>query len=239
MVMSSYNDKLNSPIPLVILAGGLGSRLLGTESLPKPLVTVQGKPLITHIIDYFLRAKVFSRFIVLTCCDHDQIFASTLRPYASAAEIEIVNEPARSGRLGALKYLCIFKPDLKYFFVCNGDTLFTNPIRNDIIQSFEDWGSSSTIAYVATADTSRTDYKLVSLSNTEDQSAYQNSGLCYLSSDTVGNWVNQYGLNTDIDNCLFSSDSSNKTKVSVLHTELLDCGTPYRLMKARASSFLQ
>ena len=46
-------------LPLLILAGGLGTRLSEyTETIPKPMITIGGKPIISHIINYY----------VLRCC---------------------------------------------------------------------------------------------------------------------------------------------------------------------------
>ena len=39
---------------IVILAGGKGSRFSGlTSSIPKPLINVNGKPIITRIIEHY------------------------------------------------------------------------------------------------------------------------------------------------------------------------------------------
>lgn len=54
-----------SEIPAVILAGGRGSRLRElTREVPKPLVRVQGKPLIRYIVDHYQNFGV-QRFYVL------------------------------------------------------------------------------------------------------------------------------------------------------------------------------
>ncbi|MCP2731486.1 sugar phosphate nucleotidyltransferase, partial [Limnofasciculus baicalensis] len=38
---------------IIVLAGGLGTRLKPiTENLPKPLVSIAGKPFLTYIFDY-------------------------------------------------------------------------------------------------------------------------------------------------------------------------------------------
>ncbi|MBQ7815743.1 MAG: NTP transferase domain-containing protein [Oscillospiraceae bacterium] len=50
------NVKVNNPldIPVVIMAGGLGTRLYPyTKILPKPLIPVGEKPIVEHIIDHF------------------------------------------------------------------------------------------------------------------------------------------------------------------------------------------
>ena len=51
----SHKDTPLDEIPLVILAGGLGTRLRGatTEDLPKPLVPIGGKPILWHIMKLY------------------------------------------------------------------------------------------------------------------------------------------------------------------------------------------
>lgn len=52
--------------PVLILSGGRGTRLREkTESLPKPLVEVGGRPLIWHVIQIYVR-QGFTRFELLT-----------------------------------------------------------------------------------------------------------------------------------------------------------------------------
>ena len=51
---SSVKVKKNLDLPVVIMAGGLGTRLYPyTKILPKPLIPVGEKPIIEHIIDHF------------------------------------------------------------------------------------------------------------------------------------------------------------------------------------------
>ena len=41
---------------VIILAGGKGTRLSEyTQSIPKPMVKIGGKPIIQHIIDYYYK----------------------------------------------------------------------------------------------------------------------------------------------------------------------------------------
>ena len=97
--------KLPDParIPVVILCGGLGTRLRGAgESVPKPLVDVGGKPILWHIMklyahyghrrfilclgyrswdikEYFLRYRQHvGDFVVRLSDDHEPIFTNQL-----------------------------------------------------------------------------------------------------------------------------------------------------------------
>ena len=52
--MTDYNP---ADIPVVILCGGMGTRLReASEKLPKPLVDVGGKPILWHVM------KIYSHF---------------------------------------------------------------------------------------------------------------------------------------------------------------------------------
>ena len=46
----SSKDTPTADIPVVILAGGMGTRMReATESLPKPMVDIGGKPILWHM----------------------------------------------------------------------------------------------------------------------------------------------------------------------------------------------
>jgi len=48
---------------VVILAGGLGTRIADHSSLPKPMITINGKPIISHILEIFI-SQGFNEFII-------------------------------------------------------------------------------------------------------------------------------------------------------------------------------
>ncbi len=60
-------------IPIVILAGGYGSRLSEkTNSLPKPMIDVGDKPILHHIINIFIN-QGFKKFFILGGYKHEII----------------------------------------------------------------------------------------------------------------------------------------------------------------------
>lgn len=60
----------NSKISVVIMAGGLGTRLIPfTKILPKPLIPLDDKPIIEHILDKFLKSN-FKKFITILNFKH-------------------------------------------------------------------------------------------------------------------------------------------------------------------------
>ena len=55
---------MSSDVPVVILCGGMGTRLReASEKLPKPLVDIGGKPILWHIMKHYRQAG-FRRFIL-------------------------------------------------------------------------------------------------------------------------------------------------------------------------------
>ena len=59
---NNINKELN--VPLVIMAGGLGSRLSPlTNVLPKALIPIKGKPIINYIIENFFRYGINEIYI--------------------------------------------------------------------------------------------------------------------------------------------------------------------------------
>ena len=63
----------NADIPVVILCGGMGTRLReASESLPKPLVDIGGKPILWHIMKLY-GSYGFRRFILCLGYKSDQI----------------------------------------------------------------------------------------------------------------------------------------------------------------------
>lgn len=106
---------------MVIMAGGLGTRLQPhTETCPKPLLPVAGKPMLEHIIDR-ARADGFSRFILAI-----RYLGGMIRDYFGDGSrwnvtIEYVEEAQPLGTAGALGLVQPTPPDP--IVVTNGDVL--------------------------------------------------------------------------------------------------------------------
>jgi len=109
------------PNAMVIMAGGLGTRLRPhTESCPKPMLPVAGKPMLEYIIE---RAKVegFTHFIIAI-----QYLGHIIEDYFGNGErfgvrIEYLRETTPLGTAGALSLMNPV-PELP-FVVTNGDVL--------------------------------------------------------------------------------------------------------------------
>jgi dTDP-glucose pyrophosphorylase len=118
-------DEIDTPVErpnlMVIMAGGLGTRLRPhTETCPKPMLPVAGKPMLERIIE---RAKLegFRRFIIsIHYLGHmiEEYFGNGER---LGVQITYLKEMTPLGTAGALGLLSP-RPDLP-FIVTNGDVL--------------------------------------------------------------------------------------------------------------------
>lgn len=109
------------PNPMVIMAGGSGTRLLPhTELCPKPLLPVAGKPMLEHIVER-ARADGFRHFIMAV-----HYLSHMIEEYFGDGQrwdvhVEYVREDTPLGTAGALGQLQP-APD-EAFVVTNGDVL--------------------------------------------------------------------------------------------------------------------
>jgi len=114
--------------PVVIMAGGLGTRLGElTKETPKPMLKIGTKPILQSIINSFMDAG-FSNFYIAV-----NYKAEVIKNYFQdgshlGANIQYIEEKERLGTAGALSYLKNkFNED---FFVINGDVLASFDINN-------------------------------------------------------------------------------------------------------------
>jgi dTDP-glucose pyrophosphorylase len=116
--IAALPDRSNT---MIIMAGGMGTRLRPhTETCPKPLLRVAGKPMLEHIID---RAKLdgFKRFVLSV-----HYMAHMIEDYFGngerwQVEIDYLREQSPLGTAGALGLLA--PRPVESFVVTNGDVL--------------------------------------------------------------------------------------------------------------------
>jgi NDP-sugar pyrophosphorylase family protein len=108
-------------IQAVILAGGLGTRMRPhTETIPKPMLLVRGRPFIEHQIE-LLSAAGFRRFLLLVGWLGEQIEEHLGDGARFGVEIRYSYEPTPLGTGGALRNAAdMLEPQ---FVLVNGDTL--------------------------------------------------------------------------------------------------------------------
>lgn len=128
--------------PVVIMAGGLGSRLAPlTDEMPKPMLPVGGRPLLEHIVDQFVR-QGFRRFIFSVNYKKEIIENHFGDGSAFGASIRYIEEEARLGTAGALTLL---PENLESpFIVMNGDILTTLNF-GDLVEAHLSGGAMATM----------------------------------------------------------------------------------------------
>lgn len=108
-------------IDVVIMAGGKGERLRPyTQILPKPLVPINNKPMLEHIIENFQYFN-FNKFHLIL--NHQaNLIKSYFDNIKKNLKINYIKEPKVLGTAGGLRYLNKISSD--DFIVANCDTLF-------------------------------------------------------------------------------------------------------------------
>lgn len=128
---------MSGPTDAMVLAAGLGTRMRPiTDTLPKPLVEVGGKPLIGHVLDHLAAAGV-ARAVVNVHHHAEQMEAYLGRREAPA--ITVSDERARlldSGG-GVVKALPLLKGDA--VFVLNSDTFWLDGASSNVARMRAFW----------------------------------------------------------------------------------------------------
>ncbi len=119
--LKDFLTPLEHPNLVVLMAGGLGSRLMPlTEDCPKPLLCVGGKPILQIILESFVRSG-FRRFAISVNYKAEMVERHFGDGSAWGARIEYLHEPTRLGTAGALALLP--QRPAEPFLVMNGDLL--------------------------------------------------------------------------------------------------------------------
>ena len=91
-------------VPVVIMAGGKGTRLEPfTKVLPKPLLPINEKPIIEHIIEKF--TDVGCSEFYLTVNYKGKILKAYFEELSPQYSVSFIDEPMPLGTAGSLKYL--------------------------------------------------------------------------------------------------------------------------------------
>lgn len=119
--LNSLRNQQKRPEEVVLMAGGLGSRLKErTEHTPKPLLTIGGKPILETILENFIEYG-FSNFTISLGYRAEQIQEYFGDGARWGVRIRYVSEDTPLGTAGALQLLNP-RPQ-ETFFVMNGDVL--------------------------------------------------------------------------------------------------------------------
>lgn len=121
------------PLDAVIMAGGMGTRLRPlTENIPKPLLSVGGKPIVEHNIDRLRAFGIINLTISINYLG-EQIVEYFGDGAAKNMNINYVTEDEPRGTIGAISDVPGFKND--YVLVMNSDLLTTIDIEEMFLQA--------------------------------------------------------------------------------------------------------
>ena len=121
-IFNSEKEQVNlKNIDVVIMAGGKGERLKPyTEVLPKPLIPVNNKPMLEHIIENFSYFN-FSKFHLVL--NHQaNLIKSYFQTIKKNYRLNYIKEPKPLGTAGGIYFVKKIKSD--DFIIANCDTLF-------------------------------------------------------------------------------------------------------------------
>ena len=108
------------PLQAVLMAGGRGERLRPlTDSLPKPLLPVAGKPIIEYNVEELESYGVKKIYVTVNYLEN--LIRSHFEGRKGRAGVECVSEPKRLGTFGSLAY--IGEVDTEDIIVMNSDLL--------------------------------------------------------------------------------------------------------------------
>ena len=128
--------------PVLIMAGGVGKRLLPiTKQTPKPLIKLNGKPIIENILIQLINSG-FSKFFFSTCYQANKFEKYFKDGSDWGIDIKYINEDKPLGTAGALGLL---PKDIESpLLVVNGDIL-TKVNYENLLSYHENNGSDCTI----------------------------------------------------------------------------------------------
>ena len=137
---------MRKPNPVVVLAGGLGHRLRPlTDTTPKPLLEVGGRPILETIVRHLVSHGYWRIYLSVNHLA-ESIRAHFGDGHAFGVEIVYLEEPARLGTAGPLSL--IENPPTDPMIVMNGD-LLTNADLSAMLAFHE---QSDAVITVATRD---------------------------------------------------------------------------------------
>ena len=120
--------KIPNPVPILLLAGGMGKRLRALEpNLPKPMVEVAGRPFLHWLIEHYVKLD-FSDFIISTGYRAQAIEAYAWTQAFPGSRFRLHREASPLGPGGAVQAIFKSHAGLDAAWVINADTLLPSPL---------------------------------------------------------------------------------------------------------------
>lgn len=227
-------QKIVKKTPIFIMAGGKGERLLPyTKNIPKPLVQVNNKPIILHIIEKIINENFVNVFISV---NH---YALQIKKYFEnnnnfGLNINFIEEKKPMGTAGSLSLIDI--KNIKNIIVINSD-IMTDLKFNKILNYHEE--NKYDITMGCMSHKYHIPFGIVNLNNKKfnkiiEKPIFNNlvsAGINILSSKVIKK-IKKNNYTSMID---FINLQSNKKKIGIfpMHEEWVDVGNKENLILAR------
>jgi len=219
---------------VVIMAGGLGQRLLPlTETCPKPMLEINGRPILERII-IDLRKAGFKNFYIAVNYKSDVIERYFADGQAIDVNINYLREEKRLGTAGALSL--IPQRPRKSVIVMNGDLLTTVDFRR-LIDYHEEHSGAITVCVsefdfkVPYGVVQVDNQKMVKLEEKPVQKVFVNAGIYVLDPSVLGQIpTGEYFDMTRLINKRIAA--GDLPSVFPIHERWLDIGCPEDFEKA-------
>lgn len=223
------------PVDAVIMAGGRGERLRPlTDTIPKPLLKVGGKPIIEHNIDRLASYGIEDFWISVRYLG-EQIESYFQSGKSKSINIQYINEDKPLGTIGAIGKVNMFRHDT--VLVMNSD-LLTNVNYEDFYLDFISSGadlSVLTIPYdvkIPYAVLEIANSEVLSLKEKPNYTYYSNGGIYLIKKEILEIIPNDTFFNaTDLIEALIKRDK--KVVAYPLRGYWLDIGKPEDFQKAQ------
>ena len=217
----------NRNINMFIMAGGFGKRMRPlTENKPKPMLEVNGKPILEHIINNARKFGI-NNFTISLGYLGDQIESYFGDGKAFDVNVDYVREDKPLGTAGALSLISNAKR--KQLIVINGDVL--SAINYGQLLSYHN-GSKAHATIVIKKHFIQNPYGTVFFDSNEtlieftEKPVYEswiNAGIYVLEPSTYENLPSTY---LDMPDLLLQESNESKVKVFKMNNDWLDIGRP-------------
>ncbi len=219
----------------VIYVGGLGTRLKKlTKKTPKPLIRVNKKPFLNHVI------KNLSRFgfreVILLCYYKSELF---FKKYHNkniyGIKIKCIKEKKQLGTAGSLLNAKILLK--KNFLLCNGDTYFDINL-NDLCSNFFKFRREVFVALKKSKNNKRYDEfilkknRIVAIGKKNKNHSILNSGYYIVSKNILKYLKNKKSLEKEVFKILIDNNKIYGKVYDNINNKFIDIGVPKDLIKS-------
>ncbi len=231
------SNELKWPLPVVILAGGYGTRIRHLlPDLPKPMAPVNGRPFLEWVIRFFA-AQGCTEFVLSTGYLADRVASHFAQNPIPGLTITCVPEVSAQGTAGGFLQAIQALPPRPAWLVVNGDSLVLADPR-PLVDLLHRHSASAAMLGLRMADASRFGTlkigavgQLTAFHEKQPGAGLINAGVYAFDSTTLGRFPATRPLSLECD--VFPVwAAAGQVYVSQASAPFLDIGTPETLQQA-------